>query len=59
MFLKVRDAILAQADTIRYRRLCELMPFAGRYEQLAELCSGEEKMGSGYERHLRNYPKFR
>jgi hypothetical protein len=37
MFLKVRNAILAQADTARYRRLRELKSFARRYEQLAQL----------------------
>ena len=42
MFLKVRDAILAYPDAIRYRRLRELMPLAGRYKQLAELRRGEE-----------------
>ncbi len=57
-WLSLGYANLAQADTRACSRLGDLIPFAGRCEQLAELRRREETMGGGREGHVW-YPLFR
>ena len=58
MALQVGDAILTQAYTRAYSRLGDLVPFARRCKQLAELRRCEEAVGSGREGQVL-YPLFR